>query len=76
MNIADENKAIIKCTKCENKMYRSQLGNGVPYLQLYLRNKKKGILEDEHTSSVSCYVCSHCGYIELYADDPKGVKLN
>jgi len=41
----------------------------------YLTNKKKGILESEKQSTVTCYVCPECGYIELYADEPKKLIL-
>ena len=37
--------------------------------------KKKGMLEYERRSAVLCYVCSECGYIELYAENPKELKL-
>lgn len=42
----------------------------------YLINKKKGILEKENKSSVTCYVCPKCGYIELKADNPYEINLN
>ena len=31
--------------------------------------------ETEKRSSVFCFVCSKCGYIELYADCPKDIVV-
>lgn len=56
-------------------MFHANLtGNGL-YPAL-LTNKKKGVFESEKRSAVLCYVCPQCGYIELYAEDPKGLKLD
>ena len=38
---------------------------------VYLTNKKNGIFENEKNSTVSCYVCPKCGYVELNADNAK-----
>ncbi len=65
----------MKCNKCDTEMFHANLtGNGL-YPAL-LTNKKKGVFESEKRSAVLCYVCPQCGYIELYAEDPKGIKLD
>ena len=61
----------MKCNKCETEMIKSKLSTGMAYV--YCCNKKKGALETEKRSSVSCFVCPKCGYIELYADCPKDI---
>ena len=66
----------MKCIKCDNEMYKAQMLGGVHGLLIYLQNKKAGILESAKQSTVSCYVCSECGYIELHADDPKGLRAD
>ena len=40
---------------------------------VYLTNKKNGIFENEKNSTVSCYVCPKCGYVELNADNAKNL---
>lgn len=64
----------MKCIKCETEMFKADLTGGL--YSLMVRNKKKGVFEDEKRSSVSCYVCENCGYIALYADNPKDLKLD
>ena len=65
----------MKCNKCDSEMFHANLtGNGL-YPAL-LTNKKKGVFESEKRSAVLCYVCPQCGYIELYAKDPKQLKLD
>lgn len=65
----------MKCMKCDTEMFRANLTGNALYPAL-LTNKKKGVLEYERRSAVLCYVCPQCGYIELYAEDPKGLKLD
>ena len=45
-------------------------------IPLILTNKKKGILEPEKRCYVLCHVCPECGYIELYAEKPKELKID
>jgi len=33
------------------------------------------IFKQKHTSTVSAWVCAHCGYVELYADAPAEIRL-
>ena len=56
-------------------MFTAKLTGNTLY-PLILTNKKKGILECEKRSDVICYVCPNCGYIELYAENPKKLKLD
>ncbi len=64
----------MKCIKCDTQMFKADLTEGL--FSLMLRNKKKGVFETEKQSYVSCYVCENCGYIELYANNPKDLKLD
>ena len=66
----------MKCGKCSGEMFRAQLTDGVSLLPVRLTNKKKGFLEPEKRSAVLCYVCPKCGYLELYAEDPKRLALD
>jgi hypothetical protein len=67
----------MKCLRCENEMYKAQLTDGHIMTPVVLKNKGKNWLTDpERISSVSCYVCPECGYVELQADDPKGLKVD
>lgn len=65
----------MKCNKCDTEMISANLtGNGL--YPVLLKNKKNGVFEPERRSAVMCYVCPQCGYIELYAENPKGLKLD
>jgi predicted nucleic-acid-binding Zn-ribbon protein len=33
------------------------------------------IFKEKQTTPVSAWVCSECGYVEFYADQPYGIKL-
>ena len=55
-------------------MYNARLTGNALY-PLILTNKKKGIWESEKRCYVFCYVCPNCGYIELYAEKPKELKI-
>ncbi len=65
----------MECMKCKGRMITAKLGGDIYGTGLYLTNKKKGILETAHQSTVSCLVCVECGYIELKADNPKDLIL-
>lgn len=55
-------------------MVRANLtGNGL--YPVLLTTKNKGVFEPERRGTVLCYVCPQCGRIELYAENPKGLKL-
>lgn len=65
----------MKCSKCDAEMFNANLYPTNLY-PMVLSNKKKGIWEPEKRCAVLCYVCPKCGYIELYADNPKELKLD
>ena len=65
----------MRCTKCDTEMFNAKLTGNTLY-PLILTNKKKGMFEPEKRCNVLCYVCPECGYIELYAENPKGLKIN
>lgn len=65
----------MECMKCQTAMLTANLVTAPHRVPLYLYRKKKGLFESEKTSAVTCYVCPHCGYIELNADDPKNLIL-
>ena len=56
-------------------MFNAKLKGDMVGTMVYLTNKKKGALETEKNSSISCYVCPKCGYIELNADNAKNLIL-
>ena len=56
-------------------MFNARLTGNILY-PLILTNKKKGLLESEKRCCVLCYVCPECGYIELYAENPKKLKID
>lgn len=66
----------MECIKCKEVMYKAHLVGDVSGLDVWLRNKKKGILETEKRSPVSCYVCPACGYVELNADKPQDLMIS
>lgn len=66
----------MECLKCKEKMITANLNTGAYGTPvIYLSNKKKGILESEKRSNVTCYVCPKCGYVELNADNPGQLVL-
>ena len=65
----------MECMKCKAKMLKAKLKGDVVGTGVYLANKSEGLFETEKNSSVSCYVCSKCGYIELSADNPQNLIL-
>lgn len=65
---------MMKCVKCDSEMIQAELtGNNI--YPLILKNKKSSILDSEKRMDVLCHVCPDCGYIELYAKDPKKLKV-
>ncbi|MBQ9886664.1 MAG: hypothetical protein IJM37_07395 [Lachnospiraceae bacterium] len=61
----------MNCVKCSVEMSEAKLCGDAFRTGAYLTKKKKGILDTERISTVSCYFCPQCGYIELKADNPK-----
>ena len=64
----------MQCAICKIEMKKVNFATGVTSSSPYLWYKKKGILELEKTSSISCYVCIECGKIEFIADKPQVFK--
>ena len=56
-------------------MFNAKLKGDMVGTMVYLTNKKKGALETEKNSSILCYVCPKCGYIELNVDNAKNLVL-
>ena len=65
----------MRCSKCNAEMFNAKLTGNTLY-PLILTNKKKGMLEPEKRCYVLCYVCPECGYIEIYAEKPKELKID
>ena len=59
------------CLRCKEEMIKAKLKGDAVGTVVYLTNKKHGIFENEKNSTVSCYVCPKCGYVELNADNAK-----
>ena len=64
------------CFRCKEEMFNAKLKGDVIGTVVYLTNRKKGLWETEKSSTVLCYVCSKCGYIELVAENPKKLKID
>ena len=65
----------MRCTKCDTEMFNARLTGNTLY-PLILTNKKNGIWESEKRCYALCYVCPECGYIVLYAEKPKELKID
>ena len=66
----------MECLRCKKEMIQANLKGDVMGMNVYLANKKKGIFETEKRSSVTCFVCPDCGYVELNADNAKQLVLD
>ena len=64
----------MECIKCKEKMVQANLKGDVYGIGVYVTTKKNGFWDIEKSSSVSCYVCPKCGYLEMYADKPGEFK--
>ena len=65
----------MECLKCKGTMIEAKLIGDLTGMQVYLSNKKNGLLEKEHRCKVACCVCTVCGYVELKAVSPKELIL-
>ena len=65
----------MECMRCKVDMFNAKFKTDVGG-NAYLMNKKKGLLESEKRSTVTCYVCPKCGCIELHADEPTKLRLD
>lgn len=59
----------MECFKCSTTMTTANLVADINCTPPYVF-KKKGFFDSMKRSSVSCYVCPNCGYIELRANEP------
>ena len=69
-----ESSEAMECIKCKEKMVQANLKGDVYGIGMYVTTKKNGFWDMEKSSSVSCYVCPKCGYLEMYADKPGEFK--
>lgn len=62
----------MKCPKCNAEMKKGNT-SAAYHIPLYVKNDDpmKGLFGGEKTSKVSVYICTGCGYIEMYADNYK-----
>ena len=65
----------MQCDRCQEEMFKAKMV-GAQFVEILLVNKKKGVFESEKRSTVSCYVCSKCGHIELIADHPSSLQIH
>lgn len=64
----------MECNKCNLEMKKVNFCTGALGSEAFVSHKKKGILEIEKRSTVSCYICVKCGHIEFIADNPDVFK--
>jgi predicted nucleic-acid-binding Zn-ribbon protein len=72
-----------KCPKCGGTeiiadakvIDRNESGEGELSVATF-RKPDALIFKEKQASTVSAWICSACGYIEFYADDPAGIKLS
>jgi predicted nucleic-acid-binding Zn-ribbon protein len=69
-----------KCPKCgSNDVIADakaidRVDNG-PLSVATFRSPDAVVFKGQSTTTVSACVCADCGYLELYADDPKRIKV-
>lgn len=39
------------------------------------RNPQAFLFKGQQTTSVSAWVCANCGFVELYADSPRDIRV-
>ena len=59
------------CVKCGGGMKAADLRTGMHQTTMMVSVKKKSIADSTKMSTVRCYVCPRCGYIELQAMKPE-----
>lgn len=61
------------CIKCNNELTEAYI-SGIQG-EFEINKKPRGFLKDSPIySKVSSYVCSKCGYLEFYVDQPEKFK--
>jgi predicted nucleic-acid-binding Zn-ribbon protein len=69
-----------KCPKCgssdviTNAKAIDRADNGALSVSTF-RKPDALLLKGQLTTTLSAWVCADCGYLELYADDPKRIKV-
>ncbi|HWH61147.1 MAG TPA: hypothetical protein VN682_26220 [Terriglobales bacterium] len=73
-------RAVDKCTKCgsgaiaQRAMVVDRTDSGELALQLRVdANPEALVFKKSSRCGVHAFVCSSCGYVEFYADDPKAL---
>lgn len=66
---------IHNCSKSNMPMKKANKANLVSFPNVHVVIRKEQSTQfRSNESSISCYVCADCGYIELYADKPEKLK--
>lgn len=59
---------------CGTEMYNKAVLSAAVGGVLNVANMNKKLLDGDRCSGVDCFGCPNCGYIELYAQNPKVFK--
>jgi predicted nucleic-acid-binding Zn-ribbon protein len=71
-------KKIGKCPKCDSTdiiTNAKPIAGGSPVRIAVYRNPDALIFKEAEETTASACVCVGCGYVELYADQPRAIKL-
>lgn len=60
------------CPKCKTEINKAEL---TAMQALYVVNHERKLLDGDKSSGIICYGCHKCGYIEMYAQNPKVFKV-
>ena len=60
----------MECIHCKSEMKKAKMFAGTGGTPI-IEGETKNILETTERSTVECYVCTQCGYVELKAIDYK-----
>ena len=61
----------MKCIKCGETMKSADLQSAISGTIFVAKKVGGDILDPTRQSTIDCFVCPLCGYIELYARNPK-----
>ena len=64
----------MECQKCKIEMKIVDFKTTLVGVKPYISTKKKGTFKGESISDVLCYVCTECGHIDFFADNPGEFK--
>ncbi len=66
---------MVRCDKCDEEMFTATISTQIPSsIPVMLVNRKERSFNSAKTELL-CYVCPKCGRVELYAKDPKALKI-